>query len=348
MQKLLILGTGGMAHTHAAAFAAIPDCKIVVAVDNNPDNLAQFCAEFGVETRFNDLADAIAWGEFDAALNVTPDPIHHPTTMALIAAGKHVFCEKPLAETYPLAKEMADGIEAKNLVGMVNLTYRNSAGIQLAHELVRDGEIGEVRHFEASYRQSWLVGNHWGDWQTEQRWLWRLSEAHGSLGVLGDVGIHILDFAGFAANSEVAEISCKLKTFHKAENDRIGDYPLDANDSAIMNIELKNGALGVIHASRFATGYANALKLVVHGTKGAVRVDLDQSWDHLDICRGDNVHTQAWERIKAPDVKTNYARFIDALNNGQTQDPSFRTAANLQKVLDLCVESDGLGKTIQI
>ncbi len=348
MQKLLVLGTGGMARAHAQAFADIPDCKIVAAVDNNPDNLSQFCADFGVETRFNDLADAISWGEFDAALNVTPDPIHHPTTMALIGADKHVFCEKPLAENYSLAKEMADGIEARNLVGMVNLTYRNSAGIQHAHELVRNGEIGEVRHFEASYRQSWLVGNHWGDWQSEQRWLWRLSQEHGSLGVLGDVGIHILDFASYGADSEAAEISCKLKTFHKAEGDKIGDYPLDANDSAIINVELKNGALGVIHASRFATGYANTLKLVVHGTKGAVRVNLDESWDHLDICRGQNVHTQAWERIKAPDVKTNYARFIDALTRGTTLEPSFRTAADLQKVLDLCVESDRLGQTFKV
>lgn len=348
MQRLLVLGTGDMARTHAHAFNDIPGCKIVAAVDRNADNLSQFCNQFGVEKQFLDLAEAISWGEFDAALNVTPDAVHYPTTMQLIAAGKHIFCEKPLAETYPLAREMADGVADANLIGMVNLTYRNASAIQHTHDLVRSGQIGAVRHFEASYRQSWLVGNHWGNWRTEERWLWRVSEEHGSMGVLGDVGIHILDFATFGADSNPSEISCKLKTFDKAPGNKIGKYPLTANDSAIMNVELENGAMGVIHASRFATGYANTLKLVIHGDQGAVRVDLDQSWDHLDICRGPNIHTQAWERIKAPSVKSNFFRFIDSLNQGMVQDPSFEKAADLQRVLDLCVESDAEGRTMKV
>ncbi|MEP0520003.1 MAG: Gfo/Idh/MocA family oxidoreductase [Hyphomicrobiales bacterium] len=348
MQRLLVLGTGDMAQTHARAFMDIPGCEIVAAVDRNPENLEKFCNQFGIEKRFSDLADAITWGEFDAAANVTPDPVHYPTTMQLISAGKHILCEKPLAENYALAREMADGVRDANLVGMVNLTYRNSSAIQHAHDLVRSGQIGAVRHFEASYRQSWLVGNHWGDWRTEERWLWRVSEEHGSLGVLGDVGIHILDFASFAADSNPKEVSCMLKTFHKAPGDQIGKFPLTANDSAVMNVVLENGAVGVVHASRFATGYANALKLVVHGDQGAVRVDLDQSWDHVDVCRGANIHTQAWERIQAPKVKSNFYRFIDSLNQGLVQDPSFETAANLQNVLDLCVESDAQGKTIRV
>ena len=346
MQRLLILGTGNMARTHAIAYAQIPGCEIVAAVDCNADNLDRFCNEFGIETRFSNIADAIAWGAFDAASNVTPDGEHHPTTMQLIAAGKHVFCEKPLAETYPLARQMADAIADAGLIGMVNLSYREASAIQHVHDLVRSGEIGAVRHFEASYLQSWLVGQYWGDWRTEKRWLWRLSEEHGSTGVLGDVGIHVLDFAGYGANSQVASVSCMLKTFSKAPGERIGDYPLTANDSAVLTVELENGAMGVIHASRFATGYANTLKLVIHGDAGAVRVNLDQSWDHLDICRGDNVHSQAWERIRAPQVTSNYVRFISSLDQGIGQAPNFETGARLQQVLDLCVKSDAEGSRL--
>jgi len=348
MQRLLILGTGDMASTHARAFSDIPGCEIVAAVDNNPDILQRFSREFGIEMQFPDLASAIEWGAFDAAANVTPDSVHHSTTLQLIAAGKHVFCEKPLAESYPLAREMADAVHAAGLIGMVNLTYRNASAVQHAHDLVRSGQIGAVRHFEASYLQSWLVGNQWGDWRTETRWLWRLSEEHGSLGVLGDIGIHILDLASYGADSSPSAVSCMLKTFNKAPGDRIGDYPLTANDSALINVELANGAIGVVDASRFATGYANTLKLSIYGDQGAVRLDLDQSWDHLDICRGANIHTQAWERIEAPKVKSNFFRFIDSLNQGLAQDPDFERGARLQQVLDLCAQSNAEGRTLSL
>ena len=86
--------------------------------------------------------------------------------------------------------------------------------------------------------------------------------------MVGDIGIHILDFATFAAASDIASLTSRVKTFHKAEGDRIGDYKLDANDSFVMSVELANGALGVIHATRFATGNANEIRLRCYGDKG--------------------------------------------------------------------------------
>src|SRR5581483_3360360 len=190
--RLLILGTGAMARSHATAFAAEPDIEIVAAVEPDKKRLAAFAKEFGIRKRFADLDAALDWGRFDAATNVTPDAVHHPTTMKLIAAGKHVLCEKPLATVYPLALEMADAAEKAGLINMVNLTYRASPALQRAREWVKSGRIGNLRHFEASYLQSWLVSRHWGDWRTGPQWLWRLSTKHGSNGVVGDIGIHII------------------------------------------------------------------------------------------------------------------------------------------------------------
>ncbi len=78
--------------------------ELVAGVDVSQERLDAFSTKHGMKKTFTSLDDAIAWGQFDAAANVTPDPIHHPTTMKLIAAKKHVFCEKPLAEDYPKAK----------------------------------------------------------------------------------------------------------------------------------------------------------------------------------------------------------------------------------------------------
>ncbi|RUX64329.1 Gfo/Idh/MocA family oxidoreductase, partial [Mesorhizobium sp. M7A.F.Ca.CA.004.08.2.1] len=197
--RLLILGTGWMAQEHARRFTAIDGVDIVGAVDVDPARVGEFADSFDIPNRFTALDEALTWGEFDAVANVTPDRIHHPTTMALVAAGKPVLCEKPLAENYGKATEMADAAEAAGIVNMVNLTYRNVPALQKARQMVQAGEIGTVRHVEASYLQSWLVSKFWGDWRTDPKWLWRLSRGHGSNGVLGDVGIHILDFASYGA-----------------------------------------------------------------------------------------------------------------------------------------------------
>jgi predicted dehydrogenase len=339
----LILGTGSMAETHARAFSQIEDCRIVGGVDVDEDRLAGFCAAFGAKHTFTDLDEAIAWGEFDSVSNVTPDRIHYPTTMKLIAAGKHILCEKPLAENATLAREMADGAEAAGIINMVNLSYRAQAVMQTAHSLVAAGAIGEIRHVEAAYLQSWLVGRHWGDWRNEKRWLWRLSKEHGSQGVLGDVGVHILDFASFVCGRDPVSVHCRLHAFPKAKGGRIGEYNLDANDSFVMSVMFEGGALGTIHASRFASGYVNQQRLAVFGTEGAIEVGFGKGKPSLRICCAEDVHTQTWRRVPAQPVPTTYRTFYDAVREGRQPEPGFRRAARLQQVIDLGFESDSAG-----
>jgi predicted dehydrogenase len=223
---------------------------------------------------------------------------------------------------------------------MVNLTYRNVAPLQTARAMVLGGKIGKVRHLEASYLQSWLVSKAWGDWMTESKWLWRLSTKHGSNGVLGDVGIHILDFASYGAGANVERIFTRLKTFDKAKDNHIGGYDLDANDSFTMTAEFDNGAMGVIHASRWATGHLNELRLRVHGDKGALEVIHTPEGSTLRACIGENVEKAIWEELKAEPVLTNYERFVQAVKSGRSSDPNFRHAAGLQKILDLAVRTD--------
>jgi predicted dehydrogenase len=334
--RILILGTGGMARQHVMLLREDARVDITGAADVDLGRAKAFAETYNIPNAFGTLEDAIGWGQFDAAMNVTPDSVHYPTTMKLLAAGKHVLCEKPLAENFKLADEMATTADKSGLINLVNLSYRNVPAIMEARRRIMDGEIGEVRHVEASYRQSWLVGNQWGDWKTDPKWLWRLSEKHGSNGVLGDVGIHILDFTALAVDMMPVTVQARLKTFHKAPDDRIGEYKLDANDSATMTVEFSNGALGVIHASRFMTGYANDMKLAVFGTLGAIELHYASGWTELRMCKGANVHTQAWQPVTAAPVETNHRRFVTAVIAQVPCEPSFRRGADLQRVLDLC------------
>ncbi|WP_296589393.1 Gfo/Idh/MocA family oxidoreductase [Roseibium sp.] len=337
--RILILGTGNMARTHVTAFQSIPGVSVVAGVDQRGDVLADFCREYDIPNGFATLEAAIAWGEFDAVANVTPDAAHHPTTLPLLKAGKHVLCEKPLATNAGDATEMAEMARSMGLVGMVNLSYRNVAVLQEAARLVAAGEIGALRHFEASYLQSWLTQPAWGDWRTESQWLWRLSTEHGSKGVLGDVGIHIFDFATYAAGSPIRDLSCRLKTFHKAEGDRIGEYPLDANDSFTLQAELENGALGTISATRFASGHLNDLRLRLYGDKGGLEVLFEKQVETLRICRDPDLKEARWSELKAPPVQTVYERFVEAIQGNTTPEPDFDQGLRLQVALDASEES---------
>ncbi|RWJ04410.1 MAG: Gfo/Idh/MocA family oxidoreductase [Mesorhizobium sp.] len=339
--RLLIVGTGARANAHAREFAKIDGVEIVGAVDVNPARVTGFASKYNIGQTFTSLQEAITWGEFDAAANVTSDKAHHPTTLALIAAGKHVLCEKPIAENYQRAAEMASAVERAGLVGMVSFDYRDLPALQRARELVVSGEIGRIRHFDASYLQSWLVSNAYGHWASEPMWLWRLSTKHGSSGVLGDVGIHILDSAAYVTGSAVERLSARLICFEKAPGNSIGEYDLDANDSFTMTAELENGAMGVIQASRWATGYLDELKVRLFGDKGALEVvSTPEGGTSLKACLGQDIDNAVWREIDVEEVPTIWQRFVEAVESGQVAEPSFRYAANLQKVVDLAVKSE--------
>ena len=332
--RLLILGTGGMAKNHADGFAAIPGVSVVAGIDTRPEQLAAFRQVHDIPHGFASVAEALAWGQFDAVTNVTPDAAHHATTLPFLAAGKHVLCEKPLATNAAHAREMAAAAARAGVVNMVNLSYRNVPALQKAAQMVREGAIGAIRHFEASYLQSWLTQPAWGHWDRESQWLWRLSTAHGSKGVLGDVGIHILDFATFIAGMEASQVSCLLQTFDKAPGGKIGDYVLDANDSATMQLRLSNGALGTVAATRFATGHLNDLRLRLYGLTGGLEVTFEKNISHLRACLGGDVQTGTWQDVDCPPVPTIYQRFIAAIRGEGAADPDFARGAALQHLLD--------------
>ena len=341
--RLLILGTGGMANNHAENFAKIAGVTLVAGIDTRPEPLKAFCDKHGIPHGFTSIADAIAWGEFDAVTNVTPDAAHFATTMPVLAAGKHILCEKPLATNEADADAMAAAAATAGVVNMVNLSYRNVAALQKAAAMVRDGAIGTIRHFEASYLQSWLTQPAWGHWDRESQWLWRLSSKHGSKGVLGDVGIHILDFATFVAGQPVAEVSCRLATFHKAPGDQIGDYVLDANDSATMQVVLGNGALGTVAATRFASGHLNDLRLRLYGDKGGLEVSWEKNVSGLRACLEPDLQSGTWAEVEAPVLPTIYERFIAAIRGEGVADPDFVRGAALQRMLDRAEQSAAKG-----
>ena len=195
MVRLAIIGTGGMGNQHAERSSEIEGVKLVAGCDTDLERAKSFCDRHRIPNYYGNAAEMLDELEVDAVSVVTPDMMHAPLSLLAIEKGKHVLCEKPLAACYEDAARMRDAARKAGVINMVNFSYRNSPALQKAAELVQSGVIGVVRHVHAYYLQSWLAQDAWGHWKTTPAWLWRLSKRHGSKGVLGDIGVHILDFA---------------------------------------------------------------------------------------------------------------------------------------------------------
>ena len=210
-------------------------------------------------TSFDELLSSC---EVDAISNTTPDSFHKEIAIKSLRNNKHIFSEKPLATNYSDALEMYEETTKKKLINMVNFSYRNSSGYQELAKIVQSGELGSVRHVEAVYYLSWLTSKNQGDWKVDDHLKWRLSTKHGSLGVLGDTGVHIIDFATYPVG-RLKKINTLLKTF-KDKGEKLGEMTITIpGKKPIVNPLVAEIEVTKIHP--FARIFA-AIKYLVFGT----------------------------------------------------------------------------------
>jgi predicted dehydrogenase len=334
MIRMAIVGTGGMAQGHAKRLQEIKGSAVAACCDIAPGRAAAFAKRFNIPAAYENAEEMFKREKLDAISIVTVDAAHAPIALMAIRHGKHVMCEKPLADTLAAAGKMAVAAKKAGVLTGVNFSYRNAAATQKAAEIVASGALGKIIHVEGSYLQSWLTSNVWGDWRTKEAFLWRLSKKHGSAGVLGDVGVHLYDLASFVVG-DFAEVACNLKTFDKGVR-KVGPYVLDANDSMVTSVRFKNGAIGVLHASRWATGQVNTVAIRVYGEKGGLDLNLDRlDPEKLRICVGrKNVDKALWTAVKCPKVPDMLQRFVTSIQKGRQGQTSFAGGLEVQRYLD--------------
>jgi predicted dehydrogenase len=243
------------------------------------------------------------------------------------------MCEKPLATTLKDAQRMAAEARKRKLLTAVNFSYRNNPATQKAAALVAAGKLGRIIHVEGSYLQSWLVSKVWGDWRKSDALMWRLSTRHGSGGTLCDIGVHLYDLTSFVVG-DFASLACDLKTFDKGKK-RIGEYVFDANDSMVSSVRFRNGAIGVLHSSRWAVGHLNTVALRVYGDKGGLDLNLDRpAPETLRVCWGKNIDKAQWEPVPCPPVPDMAERFVTAILKKRQGQTSFAGGAKVQAYLE--------------
>ena len=180
-----------------------------------------------------------------------------------------------------------------------------------------------------------MTSDYWGDWKATDAFLWRLSQDHGS-GVLTDIGPSLIDFVSYVAG-DFKTLRTDARSFNKGvRGNKLQGYNLDSTDSAVISAGFKNGAMGAIHMTRWATGEMNSLRLRIYGDQGGLTLDIEESGSQLKLCAGEDRHKAKWRSVKLDKVPTVCELFVEAVNNNDltASQPDFAHGAKLQKLLE--------------
>ncbi|MEE1753982.1 Gfo/Idh/MocA family protein [Streptomyces sp. SP18CS02] len=319
-----------------------------------------------------DWRDLIARDDVQLVDICTPGDSHAEIAIAALAAGKHVLCEKPLANTVAEAEAMveaADRARARGQIAMVGFNYRRVPAMAYARRLVAEGRLGALRHVRVTYLQDWLV-------DPDFPLTWRLERKHAGSGALGDLGAHIVDLAQYLAGERLVGVSALSETFVRerpllagasaglsgagAAPGTVGRGAVTVDDAAVFTGRLASGALATFEATRMAAGRKNALRLELNGEKGSLAFDLERLnelsfHDHTEaaasagfrrilVTEPDHPYLEAWwppgHAIGYEHTFAHQARdLVHAIASGTDPAPSFADGLQVQRVLAAVEES---------
>ncbi len=252
----------------------------------------------GYETDWKKLVTRKDIGLVDVS---TPGDSHASIAIAAASEGKHVFCEKPLANTLSEARAMAEAVKKNGVVGMVNFNYRRVPAVQLAKRLIQDGRIGKIYHWRAVYLQDWIMDPNFP-------LVWRLQKDIAGAGTLGDLGAHSIDLARMLVG-EISEVTGMTETFIKkrpllagttgglgaAASAEMGEVTVD--DAALFMTRFANGAVGTFEATRFANGRRNYNSFEINGSKGSIVFNLERMNELQVLFNDDAADVQGFRTI---------------------------------------------------
>jgi predicted dehydrogenase len=302
----------------------------------------------------------------------TPGDSHAEIAIAALEAGKHVLCEKPLANSVAEAEAMTEAARKAAGRSMVAFNYRRVPALALARRFVEQGRIGEIRHVRAQYLQDWLT-------DPQFPLVWRLRREKAGSGSLGDLGAHIIDLAQYLTGQHIESVGALLNTF-------ITERPLPAassglsaaggagrgqvtvDDAALFTARFTGGGVGVFEATRFAPGRKNAMRVEVNGARGSLAFDFE-SMNELAFFDGAQDPAEAgFRRILATEPGHPYMDawwppghiigyehtfthevrdFVLAVASGEAPSPSFADGLRVQRVL-AAVEASAHASGVQV
>ncbi len=368
----------GAAHSHAwrtaPRFFDLPLAPVQqVLCGRDGAKVAAAADRLGWASTETSWRSAVEREDVDLVDVCTPGNTHAEIAIGALEAGKHVLCEKPLANSVAEAEQMAAAAERAAEHGvraMVGFTYRRVPAMQLARALIAEGRIGQVRQVRAQYLQDWLA-------DPAAPLSWRLDKATAGSGALGDIGAHIADLVQFLTGEQITGVTAMTETFvteRPVETERVGIAgvggdelgPVTVDDTAIWLARLSGGALGTFEATRYAWGRKNALRVEISGTEGAICFDLERLNELEYFDATEDPRTGGFRRILVTEPTHPYIAawwppghglgyehgfthqvvdLVGALAAGEQPEPSFADGLAVQRVLAAVAASAAAGSS---
>ncbi|MEM6798020.1 MAG: Gfo/Idh/MocA family oxidoreductase, partial [Planctomycetota bacterium] len=334
----------------------------------NQAAVQEFANQWGWESIETDWKTLIERDDLHLIDIGSPGDTHAEIAIAAAKAGKHVYCEKPLANSLEDCKRMVAAVRSTGVRHMVNFNYRKCPAVSLAKKMIEAGELGDIRHLRATYLQDWLV-------DPAFPMNWRMRKETAGSGAHGDLGAHIVDLARFLVGN-ISEVVGEMKTFITQRPAEGGSTGLSAtagegmeevtvDDCSLFLARFASGAVGTFEATRLAAGRKNFNRLEINGSKGSL-VWCFEDLNYLDYynCE-DPSYAQGFRRIIATEGEHPYAGawwppghmlgydhgfvnavadLIEGIATGENPSPCFLAGANCVSVLESVERSVETGK----
>lgn len=290
-----IIGSGFIAPVH---IEALRRNGVQITAICGSERAREVAAQCNIPLVFtgHDFESLVNCPQVDVVHITSPNRHHHSQSLAALAAGKHVVCEKPLAMTTTETAEIVEAAKQSGKVFAVNYNVRFYPAVLQMRSMAQRGDLGQIIHVNGSYMQDWLLK------ETDYNWRLLASES-GELRAVGDIGTHWLDTVGFILGSSVSELLADLSTFHRTRKRPVGevrtfsneaaaqtvDFPVDTEDFANVLLVYANGARGNLAVSQVAAGRKNCIRIEIYGTKQSVWWDSENP-DLLHYGRRDDAN----------------------------------------------------------
>jgi predicted dehydrogenase len=366
--RIGMVGYKFMGKAHSNAYRALPmffpDAKIKpkmsVICGRNEDAVKQAALQFGWAEIETDWRALIERDDIDLIDINAPSNVHKEIALAAVQAGKHIFCEKPLALTLADSREMLAAAEKAGIKHMIGFNYRFTPAIQLAKKLIESGRLGKIYHFRAWFLQDWII-------DPTFPLVWRLQKEIAGSGSHGDLGAHLIDFAHYLVG-DMEEVIGMSETFIRerplasemtglsakgsCEGPK-GEVTVD--DATVFMTRFVNGAMGVFEATRFAAGHRSTNSFEINGSKGSVKFDFERMNELEVYFTDDDEDVQGFRRVLATDSAHAYSEawwpaghtigfehtfthemleLMNAIDEDRLPSPNFNDGVKCQAVLE--------------
>lgn len=315
--RIGLVGSGFIGRAHAIALSAVgavfPDVEspvLELLADQDAARAAQAAAALGFRRSTGDWRQLVADPAVDVVDICSPNYLHRDMALAAFAAGKHVWCEKPLALDAAQAREVAEAAGRSGRRHLIGFNYSRNPLIRVAQEMIASGDIGAVTGFSGQYFEDYMA-------DPAVPWSWRCQRRLAGAGALADLGSHLIDMAEVLLGP-IEAVTARLETVHRERRDPATAMlrPVENEDIANALVRFTSGAGGSFAISRVATGFKCGLAFTVFGTRGSIAFDQERMNELRLYAASDRAGRRGFRTILAGPEHPDYRWFCPAPGHG--------------------------------